>query len=288
MDDNDAYIKDTTSNAGSKLRLMAVAAARARVLANNVLVSGWVAATRCTERESGDTWEVSGAVPARDEPDDRTHRSPNNRKVTKATLGKAAKNFVKAPSNKARDFAGKGNPTMPPLTMDNDDAYVRGAELNAVSKPCLMAAAAVQAKARTNNVLVSSQVAATHHTKPGDPWEVSGAVPARDKPKNRTHRLPSDRTHRLPTKASRGLGPPGDVCAPAGFSTAPGGNEEGGYDNISKQLPHGMANLWAAMAMEGTTACRFAEAIDASDVDNDWANEYGAFIASLHNEDTRH
>ena len=66
------------------------------------------------------------------------------------------------------------------------------------------------------------------------------------------------------------------------------GNEEGGDDNISKQLPHGMANLWAAMAMEGTTACRFAEAIDASDVDNDWANEYGAFIASLHNEDTRH
>jgi hypothetical protein len=47
-----------------------------------------------------------------------------------------------------------------------------------------------------------------------------------------------------------------------------------------------MANLWAAMAMEGTTACQFAEAINASDVDDDWADEYGTFIASLHDKAT--
>jgi hypothetical protein len=47
-----------------------------------------------------------------------------------------------------------------------------------------------------------------------------------------------------------------------------------------------MADLWVAMAMEGTTACRFAEAIDASDVDDDWANEYRTFNASLHNKAT--
>ncbi len=73
---------------------------------------------------------------------------------------------------------------------------------------------------------------------------------------------------------------------PLGFSTAPGGNEEGGDEDISKQLPHSMANLWAAMAMEGTTACQFAEVIDASDIDDNWADEYGTFIASLHDEAT--
>ncbi len=37
------------------------------------------------------------------------------------------------------------------------------------------------------------------------------------------------------------------------------------------------------MAVEGTTAFQFADAIDAFDVDDDWADEYGTFVASLHN-----
>jgi hypothetical protein len=95
MDDDDAYIEDTTLNAGSKPRSTAAAAARARALANNVRVSGQVAATRHTECASGDMWEVGSAVPARDKPNNGTHRSPNDQKVTKATPGKAAKIFVK-------------------------------------------------------------------------------------------------------------------------------------------------------------------------------------------------
>jgi hypothetical protein len=45
-----------------------------------------------------------------------------------------------------------------------------------------------------------------------------------------------------------------------------------------------MANLRAAMAVEVTTAFRFAEAIDAFDGDDDWADEYGAFVANLHDK----
>ncbi len=57
---------------------------------------------------------------------------------------------------------------------------------------------------------------------------------------------------------------------------ATGGNKEDKYDDIPEQLPHGMADLRAAMAVEGTTAFRFADAIDASDVDNDWATFPGS------------
>jgi hypothetical protein len=119
----------------------------------------------------------------------------------------------------------------------HDNAYIGGAASNVVSKPRLMAAAAAQAKACTNEVLVSGRVAATRPTKPEDPWEVSGAVPARNEPKNRTHRLPSDRTHRLPTKAARGLGLPGDVRAPTGFSMAPGGMRRAGMTTSPSSSP---------------------------------------------------
>jgi hypothetical protein len=40
--------------------------------------------------------------------------------------------FFKVPSNEGRDFAVKGAPTTTPLTMDEDDAYVKDATLNAV------------------------------------------------------------------------------------------------------------------------------------------------------------
>ncbi len=190
-------------------------------------------------------------------------------KVGHTTPGKAAKLFVEAPFAKARDFAVKGAPTPAPLTMDNNDAYVGDAVLNA-------------------DILVSSRVVASLCTEQSsrDPWKVGGAVPARDEPNNRSHQLPNNRTHRLLAKAAVGLAPPGDDLAPSGFSTITGGNEEGKYDNIPEQLPYGMADLRAPMAMEGTTAFQFADAIDAFDVDNDWADEYGTFIASLHDKVT--
>ncbi len=77
------------------------------------------------------------------------------RKVSHTTPRKAAKLFVEAPSAKARDFAVKGAPTPAPLTMDDKDAYVGDAALNAVSKPCLTAAVATRVTAFANNVLVS-------------------------------------------------------------------------------------------------------------------------------------
>ncbi len=79
MDDEDAYVNDVTSNVVSKPRSLAVAAVCVKALANNVLVSGLVAASLCNKCASGDLWEVGGTVPARDEPNDRTHGLPSNR-----------------------------------------------------------------------------------------------------------------------------------------------------------------------------------------------------------------
>ncbi len=122
--------------------------------------------------------------------------------VRKTTPRKAAKLFVKAPSNKARDFAVEGASTTAPLTMDDEDAYIEEVTSNVVSKPRSLAAAAARVKALANDVLISGQVVASLCTEctSGDPWEVGGAVPARDDPNNRTHRLPSNRTRRLPAK----------------------------------------------------------------------------------------
>jgi hypothetical protein len=80
--------------------------------------------------------------------------------------------------------------------MDDEDAYVNDVTLNVVSKPRSAAAAAARVKALANDVLVSSLVTASLHTKcvSGDPWEVGGTVPARGDPNDRTHRLPSNRT----------------------------------------------------------------------------------------------
>ena len=67
----------------------------------------------------------------------------------------------------------------------------------------------------------------------------------------------------------------------SGDSTAPGGNEEDNFDDTPEPLPHGMADLRAAMAVEGTTAFRFADVTNAFDIADNWANEYGAFVANL-------
>ncbi len=45
-----------------------------------------------------------------------------------------------------------------------------------------------------------------------------------------------------------------------------------------------MADLRAAMAVEGTTAFRFADVTDASNIADDWADDYGAFVANLYDE----
>ncbi len=78
-------------------------------------------------------------------------------KVGHTTPGKAAKLFVEAPSAEVRDFAVKGAPTLATLTMDNKDAYVGDAALNAVSKPHSTAAAAMRTTAFANDVLVSGR-----------------------------------------------------------------------------------------------------------------------------------
>jgi hypothetical protein len=78
MDDEDAYIEDVMSNVVSKPRSSAAAAARMKALANNVLISGRVTASLRTKCASGDPWEVGGAIPACDDPNDRTHQLPSN------------------------------------------------------------------------------------------------------------------------------------------------------------------------------------------------------------------
>ena len=95
-----------------------------------------------------------------------------------------------------------------------------------------------------------------------------------------------DRARRSPTKAMREGAPaddgrtdPSDRSPNWGIARADDGNE---YD---EPLPYGMADLRKAMTMEGTAAFRFADAVDPSNWDDEWADEYGAFVASLHDEE---
>ncbi len=39
------------------------------------------------------------------------------------------------------------------------------------------------------------------------------------------------------------------------------------------------------MTMEGLAAFRFTDAMDSSDWDDEWADQYGAFVASLHDKE---
>ncbi len=69
------------------------------------------------------------------------------------------------------------------------------------------------------------------------------------------------------------------------------GNEEEDFvdppeDPLAKELPHGMSSLRARMAMPGTTAWRFAATIGSLNAKDNWAKEYGAFIAHLLDEKT--
>ena len=94
---------------------------------------------------------------------------------------------------------------------------------------------------------------------------------------------------RSPTKAIRKGAPadgsltdPSDRPPNRGVARADGGSE---YDDEAESLPHGMADLRKAMTVEGSAAFRFADAVDPSDWEDDWADQYGAFVASLHDEE---
>ncbi len=86
--------------------------------------------------------------------------------------------------------------------------------------------------------------------------------------------------------------PLGEHLAPSGGSTATKVNNKEDYKDLSNELPNelpdklplGMSNLRACMAVEGTTAFHFAVANDTADINNYWADEYGAFVARLHNK----
>jgi len=98
-----------------------------------------------------------------------------------------------------------------------------------------------------------------------------------------------DRTRRSPTKAKRDWAT-GDDSRASSMDSSPNNEvdeEDEGveYDDGSKTLPHGMADLRMAMTVEGTSAFRFAEAMDPFDRDDDWADKYGAFVANLHDEE---
>jgi hypothetical protein len=88
MDVNIADVRDAALNAVLKPRLTAAAAMGARAFAIDVLVSSQVVASFCTERLSGDPLKVCGAVPVRDEPNNRSNRFPNDQ--THQLLVKAA------------------------------------------------------------------------------------------------------------------------------------------------------------------------------------------------------
>jgi hypothetical protein len=57
-------------------------------------------------------------------------------------------------------------------------------------------------------------------------------------------------------------------------------------DPLAEELPHGMSSLRARMAVPGTTAWQFAATIGSLDAKDDWAKEYGAFVARLLDEKT--
>ncbi len=115
-----------------------------------------------------------------------------------------------------------------------------------------------------------------------DPGRIGGAGKAQDEPNDLALILPSGRTHQVPATVAGGSAPMGDHHASLGNSGATGGDGKDNYNDILAQLIHGIANLRVAMAVEGTTVFRFAEAIDAFDGDDEWANKYGAAVTNLH------
>ncbi len=174
----------------------------------------------------------------------------------------------------ANDRAVAGMPTGVPLTMDDDDQYVVNATAAGMVRPRSMAVATAQGPATvrggsapTGEYLLALLGLAAEENSQGKTRQcgsVANFLPTQE----RQHKKEADITH--------------GVCGGTlGDSTAPGGNKEKDFDDTPEPLPHGMADLRAAMAVEGTTAFWFADVTNASDIANNWADKYGAFVANL-------
>jgi hypothetical protein len=177
----------------------------------------------------------------------------------------------------ANDRAVAGMPTGVPLMMDNNDEYIINVTAAGMVRPRSMAVATARGPATVTGgsaptgeylpALLGLVAEENSQGKTGQCGSAANFLPAQE----RQHKKEADIAHGV-----RG--------GTSGDSTAPGGNEEEDFDNTPKLLPHGMADLQPAMAVEGTTAFRFADVTNASDIADDWADEYGAFVANLYDE----
>ncbi len=176
-----------------------------------------------------------------------------------------------------REVGVAGIPTGVPLMKDNDDKYVVNATAAGMVRPRSMAVAmargpttATGGSALTGEylpALLGLAVEEISQGKTGQCGSTANFLPAQE----RQHKKEADIAH-------------GVHGGTSGDSTTPGGNEEDNFDNTPEPLPHGMADLQAAMAVEGTTAFRFADVTNASNIADNWVDDYGAFVANLYNK----
>ncbi len=178
---------------------------------------------------------------------------------------------------KTREVAVAGMPTGVPLKMDDDDEYIVNAMAAGMVRPRSMAVATAQGPATATGgsaptgeylpALLGLAAEENSQGKTGQCGSAANFLPAQE----RQHKKEADIAH-------------GVHGGTSGDSTAPGGNGEDNFDNTPEPLPHGMADLQAAMAVEGTMAFWFADVTNASDIADDWADDYGAFVANLYDE----
>ncbi len=176
-----------------------------------------------------------------------------------------------------REVAVAGMPTGVPLTMGDDDEYVVNATAAEMVRPRSIAVATARGPATATGgsaptgeylpALLGLAAEENSQGKTGQCGIAANFLPAQE----RQHKKEADIAHGV-----RG--------GTLGDSMAPGGNEEDNFDDTPEPLPHGMADLRAAMAVEGTAAFRFADVTDVSDIADDWADDYGAFVANLYDE----
>jgi hypothetical protein len=176
-----------------------------------------------------------------------------------------------------REVAVAGMPTGVPLTMDDDDEYVVNVTAAGMVRPRSMAVVTAQGPATATGgsaptgeylpALLGLAAEENSQGKTGQCGSAANFLPAQ----KLQHKKEADIAHGV-----RG--------GTSGDSMTPGGNKEDNFDDTPEPLPHGMADLQAAMAVEGTTAFRFADVTNAFDIANDWADKYGAFVANLYDE----
>jgi len=124
---------------------------------------------------------------------------------------------------------------------------------------------------------------ANKHQSEKEAWSAHGvlaAAGARHRAKGHPHRLPPKA---MWDGASATAGRPNRARVPG--MDLRGADEGAEYELGTELLPHGMADLRTAMTREGSAAFRFAEAVDPFDLEDEWADHYGAFVAGLHDEE---